>query len=140
VRDKTVTITTRHATGGHSVAGFDTGGFTGWGGPYEPAGVVHRNELVLPESVVKADWGFLKSRYGYLPGFSEGGLVGMSLGATPQAAGSGSAMSVEFGDVKLAGVLTGADGLSARVEGIARVVAREEIDADRDFDRKMANR
>jgi hypothetical protein len=140
IRSKTITVTTRHATGGRSVAGYDTGGFTGWGGHYEPAGIVHRNELVLPESVVKADWGFLKSRYGYLPGFSEGGLVGMSLGATPQAAGSGSAMSVEFGDVKLAGVLTGADGLSARVEGIARVVAREEIDADRDFDRKMANR
>jgi hypothetical protein len=55
---------------------FYSGGFTGHGGKYEPAGVVHRGEVVLPQEVVRTDWSFLKARYGYLPGFAEGGVVG----------------------------------------------------------------
>lgn len=35
-------------------AGFATGGYTGKGGKYEPAGVVHRDEYVLPREVVRA--------------------------------------------------------------------------------------
>ena len=54
---------------------FATGGFTGKGGKYEPAGIVHRGEVVLPQEVVRTDWSFLKSRYGYLPGFADGGVV-----------------------------------------------------------------
>ncbi|GAB3776791.1 hypothetical protein GCM10027600_43230 [Nocardioides ginsengisegetis] len=54
---------------------YSSGGFTGRGGKYEPAGIVHRGEVVLPQEVVKADWSMLKSRYGYLPGFSGGGVV-----------------------------------------------------------------
>lgn len=57
-------------------AGFASGGFTGKGGKFEPAGIVHRGEVVLPQEVVKADWGYLKARYGYLPGFADGGVVG----------------------------------------------------------------
>src|SRR5690606_8147792 len=52
------------------------GGYTGPGGKYEPAGIVHRGEVVLPQEVVQADWGFLRSRYGHLPGFADGGVVG----------------------------------------------------------------
>lgn len=55
---------------------YSSGGFTGKGGKYEPAGIVHRGEVVLPQEVVKADWSMLKSRYGYLPGFATGGLAG----------------------------------------------------------------
>lgn len=41
---------------------FATGGFTGRGGKYEPAGVVHKGEYVLPKDVVnqatgQPDWG-----------------------------------------------------------------------------------
>ena len=139
IRSKTITLTTRHVTGGRSMAGYDTGGFTGWGGHFEPAGVVHRNELVIPENVVRADWSFLKSRYGYLPGFSEGGLVGMSLGATPQsAAGGGSAaMTLAVDEIPVRGTV---DVNTGAFVGMARVVAREVYDAessaDRDFDRK----
>jgi hypothetical protein len=127
-------------TGGH-VPGYDTGGFTGWGGHYEPAGIVHRNELVLPESIVRSDWSFLKSRYGYLPGFSEGGLVGMSLGATPQPAGGagGVSLSVDGGDMRVSGRLDTPWG-PAEIEGIAERVYRDNADADRDFDRKLASR
>ena len=56
--------------------GFATGGFTGVGDKYEPAGIVHRGEVVLPQEVVKTDWSYLKARYGYLPGFADGGVVG----------------------------------------------------------------
>jgi hypothetical protein len=55
---------------------FATGGYTGHGGKYEPAGIVHRGEVVLPQEVVRSDWSMLKSRYGYLPGFADGGVVG----------------------------------------------------------------
>ena len=59
-----------------------TGGYTGPGGKYEPAGVVHKGELVLPQEVVNADWSLLKSRYGYLPGFADGGYVSRSVPAS----------------------------------------------------------
>ncbi|GAB7004411.1 hypothetical protein JCM18899A_18840 [Nocardioides sp. AN3] len=58
------------------------GGYTGRGGKYEPAGEVHRGEVVLPQEVVRSDAAFLRQRYGYLPGmadlpgYADGGLVG----------------------------------------------------------------
>jgi hypothetical protein len=61
--------------------GFASGGFTGRGGKYEPAGIVHRGEVVLPQEVVRRDKAHLSSRYGHLPGMSslpgyaDGGLV-----------------------------------------------------------------
>jgi TP901 family phage tail tape measure protein len=55
---------------------YATGGYTGAGGKYEPAGIVHRGEVVIPQEYVKRDWSMLKARYGNLPGFAEGGKVG----------------------------------------------------------------
>ncbi|MCD4535639.1 hypothetical protein LRP67_16220 [Nocardioides sp. cx-169] len=55
--------------------GFASGGYTGPGGKYEPAGIVHRGEVVIPQEYVKRDWSMLTSRYGHLPGFAEGGVV-----------------------------------------------------------------
>ncbi|WP_370290237.1 hypothetical protein [Nocardioides sp.] len=58
------------------------GGFTGAGGKYEPAGIVHRGEVVIPQELVRRDKGLLMARYGSLPGMSDlagfagGGLVG----------------------------------------------------------------
>lgn len=63
---------------------YATGGYTGDGGKYEPAGIVHRGEVVLPQEVVERDSRFLRSRYGHLPGMSSlpgyaaGGVVGGS--------------------------------------------------------------
>lgn len=37
-----------------SLFGFANGGFTGAGGKYDPAGVVHKGEFVLPQHVVRA--------------------------------------------------------------------------------------
>lgn len=80
LRDKTVTLTTNYVTrrvGKEAQAGsYADGGFTGVGRRDEPAGLVHRGEVVIPQPLVKRDWGMLKSRYGHLPGFADGGIVG----------------------------------------------------------------
>jgi hypothetical protein len=124
-------------TGGHAT--YDTGGFTGWGPKYDVRGVVHAGEVVIPQDLVIRDWAYLKSRYGYLPGFSEGGLVGMSVGASvPATAGP---VSIDTGPLQITGTLRTPWG-PAQVEGIAertaRTVYRAESTADRDFDRARA--
>ncbi len=40
---------------------FDTGGFTGQGGKYEPAGIVHKGEYVLPKEQVNQSTGLPKA-------------------------------------------------------------------------------
>lgn len=64
--------------------GFASGGFTGRGGKFEPAGIVHRDELVLPREIVRRDKSMLMQRYGHLPnmsqlatlpGYARGGVV-----------------------------------------------------------------
>lgn len=82
----TTYVITRHINTGNTQMGprdgFASGGYTGRGGKFEPAGIVHRDEVVLPREVVRRDKRFLQSRYGFLPGMSElpgyatGGLVG----------------------------------------------------------------
>ena len=74
-----VQFATTLATGLAAVAqingvGFASGGFTGEGGKYEPAGIVHKGEFVIPSHVVNA-YGpdYFASRY--LPGYADGGLV-----------------------------------------------------------------
>lgn len=77
---KTITITTVTRSVGDKID-FDTGGYTGPGPKHEPAGVVHRGEVVLPQEVVRRDASMLRSRYGFLPGVADlpgyagGGLV-----------------------------------------------------------------
>lgn len=58
--------------------GFAEGGFTGYGGKYEPAGVVHKGEGVLTQEEVKAlggPQGFEDLRKSIRRGYSAGGLV-----------------------------------------------------------------
>jgi hypothetical protein len=67
---------------GGLVPGHATGGWTGPGNKYDPAGVVHRDEVVIPKELVHRDARFLKQRYGFLPGmdslpgYAGGGRVG----------------------------------------------------------------
>jgi hypothetical protein len=91
---KTITITAN--TVGNALNGmtFDTGGFTGSGGVHEPAGIVHRGEVVIPQREVRRDWSMLKSRYGHLPGMATGGLAGSGLSTyarTPETAAANNA-------------------------------------------------
>nr|WP_315280321.1 hypothetical protein [uncultured Acinetobacter sp.] len=58
--------------------GFANGGFTGYGGKYEPAGIVHKGEGVLTQEEIRAlggPAGFELLRGNIKNGFSEGGLV-----------------------------------------------------------------
>jgi lambda family phage tail tape measure protein len=67
--------------------GFAEGGYTGPGGKYEPAGIVHKGEYVLPQEVVRAlgvqRLDALRSMYtGAAPGrgsYATGGMVQATL-------------------------------------------------------------
>jgi hypothetical protein len=53
-RAKVQAATSIAVIGAQAIKGFSEGGYTGPGGKYEPAGVVHRGEYVLPQEVVRA--------------------------------------------------------------------------------------
>jgi TP901 family phage tail tape measure protein len=56
--------------------GYASGGYTGSGGKYQPAGIVHRGEFVFPqEAVNRIGVGRLGALAG-LPGYADGGAVG----------------------------------------------------------------
>lgn len=96
LKDRSLWITVRQRTaGGASASAMDererrgdpftgwqgsgsSGGFTGLGGKYDPAGIVHRGEVVIPQELVRRDKSLLMSRYGHLPGMDE--LPGMASG------------------------------------------------------------
>lgn len=74
---------------GKGLFGFSEGGYTGQGGKYEPAGVVHRGEYVFSqEAVQRIGAGRLDALHQGLKGFSMGGLVGMGM---PMVAGGNGA-------------------------------------------------
>jgi lambda family phage tail tape measure protein len=54
--------------------GFAKGGYTGDGGKYEAAGVVHKGEFVVPQETVNT-FGADYFAERYLPGYADGGLV-----------------------------------------------------------------
>ncbi|WP_336929985.1 hypothetical protein [Acinetobacter tandoii] len=61
-----------------SPAGYADGGFTGYGGKYEPAGIVHRGEGVLTQEEIAAlggPAGFFALRQSIKNGFADGGLA-----------------------------------------------------------------
>ena len=79
VQGKTVVIRVHRENSGKGPLlpdDYASGGYTGSGGKYEPAGIVHRGEVVIPQELVSRDWSMLSSRYGHLPGFADGGKVG----------------------------------------------------------------
>ncbi|MFX4311942.1 phage tail tape measure protein, partial [Enterobacter sp. 63] len=62
--------------------GFDGGGYTGSGGKYEPAGIVHRGEFVFTKEATSRIG--VSNLYRMMKGYATGGLVGGS-GAVPSA-------------------------------------------------------
>lgn len=72
---KTITVTVNTVRHGLAGMAFASGGYTGPGGVQEPAGIVHKGEVVIPQRYVKRDWSMLRARYGDLPGFASGGYV-----------------------------------------------------------------
>lgn len=87
--------------------GFANGGYTGHGGKYEPAGVVHKGEGVLTQEEVKAlggPQGFEDLRKSIRRGYSAGGLVAdthrVGMGAV-NAINSGGSNGSSSGDVNI---------------------------------------
>jgi hypothetical protein len=69
--------------------GFAEGGYTGDGGKYDPAGVVHRGEYVMPADVVRrAGIGTMVQIHRHFRGYADGGLVGAAPGVAADAVGS----------------------------------------------------
>lgn len=64
-----------------SLFGFEGGGYTGPGGRYQPAGIVHRGEGVLSQPEIRAiggEAGFNALRRAIRSGYADGGFVGGS--------------------------------------------------------------
>jgi len=55
---------------------FSSGGFTGRGGKFDPAGIVHKGEYVLPKEFVDQSTGLPMFGKLNVPSFSVGGMVG----------------------------------------------------------------
>ncbi|HFV9291666.1 TPA: tape measure protein [Serratia fonticola] len=55
---------------------YDLGGYTGAGGKYEPAGVVHRGEFVMTKEATERIG--VENLYGMMRGYADGGLVSPS--------------------------------------------------------------
>lgn len=107
-----------------NMKGFATGGYTGHGGKYEPAGVVHKGEGVLTQEEIKAlggPQGFEDLRKSIRRGYATGGLVAdthrVGMGAVSAInSGGGNSSSSGGGDVKISQtIIVNTDG-SAKVD------------------------
>lgn len=148
VKSKTITVSVRRQ-GGPVAPGkyYDTGGYTGPGGRHEPAGIVHRGEVVIPQDLVKRDWGLLKSRYGHLPGFADGGFAGgmrrwelafnQRARSLNPAAGSVALSSVGGGDDAMAALVAYAAETNQRLAALATQVAASAERSGQAFGREL---
>lgn len=64
--------------------GFASGGYTGKGGKYEPAGVVHKGEFVFSSEATRGNERALHGLHKQLRGYASGGYVWPAVGTTTQ--------------------------------------------------------
>ena len=88
IADEEVFINVRHrrtgnATGFGPQDGFADGGYTGDGGKYEAAGIVHRREFVFSSEATRGNEAYLDALHRQLRGYANGGLVGASAPISP---------------------------------------------------------
>ncbi|WP_236953077.1 tape measure protein [Ketogulonicigenium vulgare] len=125
---------------------YDTGGYTGPGGRYQPAGIVHKGEVVWSQDDVSRVGGpaaaeMLRQTAG-IPGYSEGGLVGMRLPAMSSLTTADHAGPQSM-SVAITVDVSGAQG-DAAIEERAAVGARAAMtqvlsDYDKRFNVKVRN-
>jgi hypothetical protein len=135
--DRSVLVTIRSQVIGN-IPTFDTGGYTGPGGKYEPAGIVHKGEVVLPQEIVQRDRSMLWSRYGHLPGMATGGLAGSRASERPVSNGSSGGTNTVIIRERLADSLTlqiGDKKFTAHIVDIARPVAHDAVQQNRELRR-----
>lgn len=124
------------AVGGYAqggLVGFDEGGFTGLGGKYSPAGIVHKGEYVITkEATSRIGLDYLNYlNYGNGRGFANGGAVGrVNTGYSKLVQGGGDNISVKVinnGEPTQADVSTKRNGneLEITIE-LMRQIAKSE--------------
>ena len=104
---------------------YSEGGYTGDGGKYQPAGVVHKGEYVFDKAAVKAAGGpaAMEAMRRNLKGYANGGAVGVSVPSVPSLRSIGGASQAPV--INYAPVI---DARGASVEAVARlekVVAKQ---------------
>ncbi|MGV1821329.1 tape measure protein [Agrobacterium sp. CG160-95] len=104
-------------------SGFAEGGYTGDGGKYQPAGVVHKGEYVFDKAAVQAAGGpaAMEAMRRNLKGYANGGAVGVSVPTIPSLRpANDNAVKVNYAPVIDA---RGAD--AAAVARLEKVVAKQ---------------
>jgi TP901 family phage tail tape measure protein len=99
-QDKTITLRVTHAgtaavtPGFGAQGGFAEGGWTGPGGKYQPAGIVHGNEFVFSSEATRGNVAMLERLHRQLRGYASGGLVQRQ--AAPVFSGGGT-LDIDYG-------------------------------------------
>ena len=101
---------------------FDVGGYTGDGGKYEPAGIVHRGEFVFSKEATQGNIGFLEGLHRGLRGYADGGAVGYANG----------------GEVRSLDSRLEIIGLLQQIRDLRRDLKRDGKDSLKGLDRKRA--
>lgn len=113
--------------GGHPLQPRFAGGYTGPGGKYQPAGIVHAGEFVFPQESVRAlGVPFLGALAG-LPGYDGGGIVGGLVGGIGSVvSGIGGAVSSVLNSIENIGAWIAQKGAKAALH-LAEVPIRAAI-------------
>lgn len=105
--------------------GFASGGYTGDGGKYQPAGVVHRGEFVMTKEATKRIG--VDNLYRLMRGYANGGVVGNSSSGGYANGGvvGGANVSVGGVTVNVNSGLSGSNDAKALESGVKVIVAEE---------------
>lgn len=108
--------------------GFDSGGYTGAGGKYQPAGIVHRGEVVFSQADVARHGGVGRVEALRLRGYADGGFVtAPSAPAMSAPAGGGSSGGVEGLHITVGAEVDNNGNLQAYVKDVARTATQQGI-------------
>ncbi|ALJ98894.1 putative tail length tape measure protein precursor [Escherichia phage C119] len=109
-----------------SAFGFASGGYTGNGGKYEPAGTVHKGEFVFTKEATSRIG--VDNLYKLMRGYANGGVVGAGPGYATGGLVGGSNVNVGGVNVTVQTGLGGGGGNDAKqLESGIRVIIAEEI-------------
>ena len=84
-------------TMGSIMSGFSSGGYTGDGGKYDPAGIVHKGEFVFTKEATQRIGA--RNLYRLMRGYANGGSVGGS--GYSRASTGGAGLAYSFGDINV---------------------------------------
>lgn len=82
---------------GSLMSGFSSGGYTGDGGKYDPAGIVHKGEFVFTKEATQRIGA--RNLYRLMRGYANGGSVGGS--GYSRASTGGAGLAYSFGDINV---------------------------------------